>query len=1083
MRALACAIGLVGLLLVLPLISALAQDDDYLTPREIAPKVPLDLPLLPLNEDLAFALVVKFMDASQARAQEDGSVQFLGEGSSSEANSLAQAYGVRFRGPDLPAESLASFELAAASRSGREQPDFAGILRAVFEEHVSLATAVAVANSFQALPEVEFASLSFPSPNAPSCDLDNHIPPEGEDFIDCQQYRGADPGIGAEYAHSIGATGQGIRITDIETWWDVDHEDMGAVTLEGGFDYEEDLCEPTMQNNDFEHGTCVLGITSAIVGNSYGCEGLCADAAAHFHPARVYPNCGPQEPDRFHSALLSAAAASGPGDVIVIEQQVPGGSGALYVPMETVRENYLAIKASVDAGIVVVEAAGNSFADLDTYLPTWLSWGDSGALIVGAGTADAAHALWDPSDGLPCNYGARINVQSWAEKVFSLGSNGPNNVFFTDENNSTHTDFSWSFRRTSAATAIVGGACPLVESFAVSVRGDSALNAWEVRNLLRESGIPQGGDNAEDYPIGPALDLQAAFLLYEQGWLDASNGLLYNMHQGRGIAWADLDADWDLDLYVTNQDAQNLLSRNYDHGANFLDIGQVLGLSILDSGPGAGTACADYDNDGDLDVYLANNGSANRLFKHLAGLSFSEVGASLQVNDTGAGQCVAWADYDADGEIDLFVGNANGQADLLYHNNLDPYGQPFTNCASAAGMNDTGNARGAAWCDFDVDGDQDLVVSNLGAANRLYVNDGGAFTNEADGYGIEDDTWSTGVAWGDYDNDGDFDLFVGGTADVPSRLYRNDGSEFVDVGDSAGLADAAAFTLGATWGDYDNDGDLDIYVANMYVSGYAEVYSKLYENIDGLFEEIQNDFLGSLGSMNDAAWGDYNNDGRLDLYLVSSSTAIPSRLLRNTQDADNAWLVARLQGDGDNTNRAAIGVRAVVHAGSTAITRHVSGGCGSFSQNSLELEFGLGAAEAIDSIEVFWENGHREVHTGVVVNSLVEIEEGQSLEYAGKKTVRIQPETISGLSTYPSPFNPRTEIRFVLAQAGAVHVDIVDVLGRSVRTLASGKWEAGPVALIWDGRDSGGASCASGVYFVRIRAGGAAVSTKIVLLK
>jgi DNA/RNA endonuclease YhcR with UshA esterase domain len=244
------------------------------------------------------------------------------------------------------------------------------------------------------------------------------------------------------------------------------------------------------------------------------------------------------------------------------------------------------------------------------------------------------------------------------------------------------------------------------------------------------------------------------------------------------------------------------------------------------TGCGVGTSWADYDGDGDLDLYVTNRFEANVLYQNDGDGTFTDVTSAAGVGNTGNGAGTAWADYDGDGDLDLYVANDNGEANVLYQNNGDG---TFTDVTSAASVGHMGSDQGPAWADYDGDGDLDLHVADYGAANVLYRNDGdGTFTDVTSSASVGYAPSSLGTAWADYDGDGDLDLYVTNshTANV---LYQNDGDgTFTDVTSSTSVGHTGN-SRAAAWADYDGDGDLDLYVTNQ--DDQANV---LYQNNGGV---------------------------------------------------------------------------------------------------------------------------------------------------------------------------------------------------------------------------------------------------------
>jgi hypothetical protein len=348
---------------------------------------------------------------------------------------------------------------------------------------------------------------------------------------------------------------------------------------------------------------------------------------------------------------------------------------------------------------------------------------------------------------------------------------------------------------------------------------------------------------------------------------------------GRGTAWADYNGDGDLDLYVTNAGGANVLYQN-DGGGAFTNVTSMAGVGNV--GDSFGTAWADYDGDGDLDLYVTNDG-ANVMYRNDGSGAFTDMTGEAGVGNTGDGHGTAWADYDGDGDLDLYVANY-GVANVLYQNDGDGI---FTDMTSEAGVGDAGNGYGTAWADYDGDGDLDLYVANAApGANVLYQNHGnGAFTDVASEASVGDTGDSRGAAWADYDGDGDLDLYV--TNHGANVLYRNNGEgTFTDMTNEAGVGNAGD-GIGTSWADYDGDGDLDLYVANY---GATDM---LYQNDgDGIFIDVASvvgveDMAYGVGT----AWADYDGDGDLDLYVANNGTA--NVLYQNDGDVTSITLVVK----------------------------------------------------------------------------------------------------------------------------------------------------------------------------------------------
>ena len=428
---------------------------------------------------------------------------------------------------------------------------------------------------------------------------------------------------------------------------------------------------------------------------------------------------------------------------------------------------------------------------------------------------------------------------------------------------------------------------------------------------------------------------------------------------GQGVAWADFDNDGFVDLYVCNFSGSNALYHNLGGGI-FEDVTGASGTGDVSSS--FGCVWADYDEDGDQDLYVTNRNNPNRLYQNDGSGTFTDVAASAGVaGETDYSQGAAWADYDLDGNLDLVV-----ETDIEKAFPIRKTGDgTFPRTDSSAGMTPVEMGRGVAWADSDDDVDPDLFVADNTGPNMLYENQGdGTFTDAAPSLGLDDEGAAAGIAWGDFDLDQDLDLFVAndGSADL---LYKNQGSSFVEVASAAGV-DYAGSSKSPVWVDLDKDCDLDL----LLTTGTRVRY---YVNDGtGLFTEIP-----SASGLDDSSLGegsataDIDNDGKVD-YLVARSQYQPNRLYENNGNLFHYFCVKLT---GRMSNRDAIGARITLTAGGLSMVREVSAGSGFCSMNETTQFFGLAQTTVVDQLSIEWPSGRTQTFTDLGADQILEVTE------------------------------------------------------------------------------------------------------------
>ncbi|NIO17409.1 MAG: hypothetical protein GTN70_10560 [Deltaproteobacteria bacterium] len=460
--------------------------------------------------------------------------------------------------------------------------------------------------------------------------------------------------------------------------------------------------------------------------------------------------------------------------------------------------------------------------------------------------------------------------------------------------------------------------------------------------------------------------------------------------RGKGIAWADVDGDGLLDMYVSNKGGENRLYLNRGDGT-FADVTAEAGAA--DAGFCMGSVFGDVNNDGKPDLYLAKGGryeiEANRL---LINASTPGKPKFVDVTEAAGVGCreftygAAMGDYNRDGKLDIYCANYGvGAKNVLYRNDSRGEEVTFTDVSDTAGVGDRSWSWSASFSDVNGDGWPDIYVSNgrypAGEGNRLFVNNGdGTFRDATEDSGTGDANWSLGAAFGDVDNDGDLDMYVSNYVGS-NTLYLNDGAgRFKDIAKDSGVG-SEGWGKGPTFGDIDHDGDLDLY------EGDCKFSNQLYRNKgDGTFTDVVNRYpfmmLETVRSKG-AAFGDFDNDGDLDLYVINWEMA--NRLFRNEQN-DNGWIKVECSGTsyakaspGFKTSRDAIGAKVYLFAAGTRNLlgyREVISSNGFCSQPPREVHFGVDPAGSYD-VEVRFPSGKSVVKAGLAPGSTYLIAESE----------------------------------------------------------------------------------------------------------
>ena len=490
---------------------------------------------------------------------------------------------------------------------------------------------------------------------------------------------------------------------------------------------------------------------------------------------------------------------------------------------------------------------------------------------------------------------------------------------------------------------------------------------------------------------------------------------------GAGGAFFDADNDGNLDIYLVNSgywkesssgdETPSALYRNSGDGT-FTDITMTAGVG--NSGNyGQGAACADYDNDGDVDLYVTNFG-VNVLYRNNSDGTFTDVTALAGTGDPAWSSSACFLDYNRDGHIDLFVVNYlvysldvpylpcgedgiqtychpslfEGAPDTLYRNNGDG---TFTDVSHEAGVGGIGGlfhgkGLGVVSADFNNDGAPDLYVASDDTRNDFFYNNGDGTFSEISllagcAYSFNGVAQAgMGVATDDYNGDGWLDIFVTNLSYETNALYRNNGDgTFTDVIYEAHLGKESYLFVGFGIGffDADNDGWRDIFIANGHIIDNIEdthgvlTYrqpDQIFRNQgNGTFQEVSasaGDYFQSTAVSRGALFGDYDNDGDVDMLVTQSNG--PVTLLRNETGTQHNWV--RIKTVGVISSRDGTGTRVTLRAGGHTQIQEINRGASYLSSHDGRLHFGLGVHTTVDRLEVRWQSGVVQVFENLLTN-------------------------------------------------------------------------------------------------------------------
>lgn len=513
------------------------------------------------------------------------------------------------------------------------------------------------------------------------------------------------------------------------------------------------------------------------------------------------------------------------------------------------------------------------------------------------------------------------------------------------------------------------------------------------------------GDGWDDLCFPTATGDSLLFFHNNQGVFEKINGLVLDTSATKQLLWADIDNDGDKDLLVTNFMAPNRLYEN-DGNMNLTDITLSAGFFLFPE-PTYGATYGDYDSDGFLDLYITNR---------------------------------------SNGTFDSFT-------NYLWKNNGN---NTFTNVAI---QTNTSDGLKVSFCATFIDINQNLrpdiyIANDRLATNTMFLNEGNTFSDISFSSGTDTVVNAMNVGSGDFNNDGHLDIYVTNTAEG-NVLYQNNGDEtFSDVAMPAGVA-FNQVSWGGNFFDYDNDGDLDLYVSSEEVEdGKANA---LFENMgDGTFQQplpngIDGDTLISFGN----AVGDFNLDGKMDVVVVNA-LGDPMLIWENQTVNDNNWLKVNLEGV--ESNRDGIGSWIEIYHGGQKQVRYTKCGTAYLAQNTQTEHFGIGAFEILDSVIVRWQSGMIDKLENVASNQILDILEGM--------TITSTADILEGKNYFQISPNPVSEHYFYLKNSFGKNLEVeLQLINASGRIVFNKKMEL----ISGENRIDLPVDLASGVYFLKIK--------------
>ncbi len=570
---------------------------------------------------------------------------------------------------------------------------------------------------------------------------------------------------------------------------------------------------------------------------------------------------------------------------------------------------------------------------------------------------------------------------------------------------------------------------------------------------------------------------------------NSSVGLTMVPFERAGLCLVDIDNNGWADIFIPRYKSPGYSRIFINQSGHFTDItAQSPFQQIEEQEVRTFTVVwADYDNDGDKDCSFSTDVGIHLLRND--NNVFTEVSEEMGfVGHKPPGFIVewhynigGWADYDLDGDLDCIVYQQNNTSLYLFRND----GDHFTNVASEAKLDSTRLTMDydwlnwVSWTDFDLDGDPDLF-----GMCEFFENRNGVFYDVTDSLGF-DLEYVDNREFFDYDNDGDLDFFKAtpsGTEPGFDELWENQDGHFVNISPYVGLASMQFTHRGLTIGDFDNDGDQDIFLENSNGAQACDVFL-LNDELEGggrAFADIA-EFIGltEIADRKGCGFFDYDKDGFLDIYMPSAE--LFHILYHNAASNNTNWIGFILEGT--VSNRDAIGSIVQLYYAGKQQLRFTKAGSGWIRQDNPWVHFGLGFETNIDSVVIQWPLGQKQILTDLAINQYHNIKEPDGTKVENNNGNGTKPFTFQLEQNYPNPFNSNTKINYNLTETSNTSLEIYDINGRKIKTLVNQTQNSGYYSVTWDGCDQFGNTVPSGIYISRLVSGQVIQSRKMLHVK